>query len=288
MNRDADTVPAHHATPDVAELRRLRDTEREELHSPTRRLDAYYYSFNETGSVPIDAILSAVAIAGKSCHNTDMWTEDDEWSRWGVGRSLVDVIQCAANEAAAALLDAAAERDALAAKVHAFETDDQKLSIMNGWLVYDVGEHTCGGYGPESNYMHEPGCGYEPVLRLDKLQGWPAAELDALNGQLFDAGYRCGELLAENRALAAKVERVRALHRAVGIYDECDCDAPDPATHLDVDDVGLTCNLMYRVCAECCRDDVYQTEDCANYHDHRLDEDYHCPTIRALDEEPQP
>ena len=104
-------------TPDLAELRRLRDTEREELHSPTRRLDAYYYSFNETGSVPIDAILSAVAIAGKSCHNTDMWTEDDEWSRWGVGRSLVDVIQCAAYEAAAALLDAAAERDALAAKV---------------------------------------------------------------------------------------------------------------------------------------------------------------------------
>ena len=92
---------------------------------------------------------------------------------------------------------------------------------------------------------------------------------------------------AERDALAAKVERVRALHRAFGIYDKCDCDAPDPATHLYVDDVGLTCNLMYRVCAECCRDDVYQTEDCANYHDHRLDEDYHCPTIRALDEEPQ-
>ena len=122
------------------------------------------------------------------------------------------------------LLDAAAERDALAAKVHAFETDDQKLSIMNGWLVYDVGEHTCGGYGPESNYMHEPGCGYEPVLRLDKLQGWPAAELDALNGQLFDAGYRCGELLAENRALAAKVGAVREWidRRGVNVGDRDD------------------------------------------------------------------
>lgn len=31
---------------DRTELRRLRDTEREELNSPTRRLDAYYYSFN--------------------------------------------------------------------------------------------------------------------------------------------------------------------------------------------------------------------------------------------------
>ena len=107
-----------------------------------------------------------------------------------------------------------------------------------------------------------------------------AAAVNALPG-LLDAA-------AERDALAAKVERVRALHRAVGIYGECDCDAPDPATHLDVDDVGLTCNLMYRVCAECCRDDVYQTEGCANYHAHRLDEDYHCPTIRALDEEPQP
>ena len=94
-------------------------------------------------------------------------------------------------------------------------------------------------------------------------------------------------LLDERDALAAKVARVRALHRAVSIYDECDCDAPDPATHFDVDDVGLTCNLMYRVCAECCRDNMYQTEGCASYHAHRLDEDYHCPTIRALDEEPQ-
>ena len=93
---------------------------------------------------------------------------------------------------------------------------------------------------------------------------------------------------AERDALAAKVERVRALHRAVGIYDECDCDAPDHATHFDVDDVGLTCNLMYRVCAECCRDNMYQTEGCASYHAHHIDEDYHCPTIRALDEEPQP
>ena len=134
--------------------------------------------------------------------------------------------------------------------------------------------------------------------------GDPYIALAAEDGsQLTDAGFDAVLLFAEmasdslpalldaaaeRDALAGAVERVRVLHRAVGIYDECDCDAPDPATHLDVDDVGLTCNLMYRVCAECCRDDVYQTEDCANYHAHRLDEDYHCPTIRALDEEPQP
>ena len=113
-------------------------------------------------------------------------------------------------------------------------------------------------------------------------------DADALRAELAHMTEARDNARAERDALAAKVERVRALHRAFGIYDECDCDDPDPATHLDVDDVGLTCNLMYRVCAECCRDDVYQTEDCASYHDHRLDEDYHCPTIRALDEEPQP
>ena len=116
------------------------------------------------------------------------------------------------------------------------------------------------------------------------LYGWGYDDASGIDGTDADRAL----IAAERDALAAKVERVRALHRAFGIYDECDCDDPDPATHLDVDDVGLTCNLMYRVCAECCRDDVYQTEDCANYHDHRLDEDYHCPTIRALDEEPQP
>ena len=113
-------------------------------------------------------------------------------------------------------------------------------------------------------------------------------ERDALRAELAHMREARDAARAEVDALAAKVARVRALHRAVSIYDECDCDAPDPATHFDVDDVGLTCNLMYRVCAECCRDNMYQTEGCASYHAHHIDEDYHCPTIRALDEEPQP
>ena len=89
---------------------------------------------------------------------------------------------------------------------------------------------------------------------------------------------------AERDALAAKLAEVRALHRPVGIYDECECsDEAKTEGHEDVEEVGLTCNRMYTVCAECCRDDVYQTEDCANYHDHKPDEAHHCPTIRALD-----
>lgn len=40
------------------------------------RMDAYYYSFERTGVPMIDAILSAVAQAGKSFHHTEVWADD--------------------------------------------------------------------------------------------------------------------------------------------------------------------------------------------------------------------
>ena len=87
----------------------------------------------------------------------------------------------------------------------------------------------------------------------------------------------------ERDRLAASAERVRALHRIVGIYDECDCsDEAKTEGHLDVYEVGTTCNKLYDVCDECCRNSGYQTEDCANYHEH-LGETHPCATIRALD-----
>lgn len=152
------------------------------------------------------------------------------------------ILIAAAVNALPALLDAAAERDALAARLAAAEVEARAQA--------------------------------ERAVHAEKQADHETRVAVHLAGVVS--------------GLRAKVERVRALHRAVGIYAECDCADADPATHLNVDDVGLTCNLLYRVCAECCRDDVYQTEDCANYHDHRLGEDYHCPTVRALDEEPQP
>lgn len=72
-----------------------------------------------------------------------------------------------------------AERDNLREQVAAM-TDPDRLSIMDDWLVWDAGEHTCGGYSPESGYAHEPGCGYEPILDLSRMEGWPGAERDAL------------------------------------------------------------------------------------------------------------
>ena len=70
--------------------------------------------------------------------------------------------------------------------------DPGRVAIASGWLVYDVGYHTCGGYGPESGYVHEPGCGAEPICKVADIPDLLAAA-------------------AERDALAAKVERVRAL-----------------------------------------------------------------------------
>ena len=71
--------------------------------------------------------------------------------------------------------------------------DPGRVAIASGWLVYDVGYHTCGGYGPESGYAHEPGCGAEPMCEVADIPDLLAAA-------------------AERDALAAAVERVRALH----------------------------------------------------------------------------
>ena len=110
---------------------------------------------------------------------------------------------------------------------------------------------------------YEKWCGMGIALAAAAVNALPA---------LLDAA-------AERDALAAKLDAVRALHRPVDIYDECECsDEAKAEGHEDVEEVGLTCNRMYTVCAECSRDDVYQY-----YHDHKPDEAHHCPTIRALD-----
>jgi hypothetical protein len=43
------------------------------------------------------------------------------------------------------------------------------LSIDSGWLVDDLGRHTCAGGTPEAGYAHEPGCGLEPLMTVDDL-----------------------------------------------------------------------------------------------------------------------
>lgn len=62
------------------------------------RMSAYYYGFVPTGVKAVDRILSAVACAGKGFHHTEDW--NDELDYYG-GKSYVDLIQQAADEAAA-------------------------------------------------------------------------------------------------------------------------------------------------------------------------------------------
>ena len=71
--------------------------------------------------------------------------------------------------------------------------DPGRVAIASGWLVYDVGYHTCGGYSPESGYAHEPGCGAEPICKVADIPDLlaAAAERDASSmkhGSLF-SGY---------------------------------------------------------------------------------------------------
>lgn len=86
-----ETVRDQMADKAKAEARRIYD-------DPARRMDAYYYGFEPTGVQAIDAVLSAVATAGKMFHGTDCW--NDEMYGYPSAR---EVIQATADLAAEAL-----------------------------------------------------------------------------------------------------------------------------------------------------------------------------------------
>lgn len=83
------------------------------------RMDAYYYGFDRTGVDEIDAVLSAVAIAGKGSHNTDSW--GDSGSAWFyTGRAgLPDA------EGAAELIEETAKQSAQ--RIATLKDDNRKL-----------------------------------------------------------------------------------------------------------------------------------------------------------------
>lgn len=87
------------------------------------------------------------------------------------------------------------------------------------------------------------------------------------------------------------VQKLREIHKPFGIYDECDHDHGDgpgdespSATVVDVDGIGLTCNLMYSICTNCCAfGGDLQSEECAGVHDHGPGKPI-CATAVLLDE----
>ena len=64
-----------------------------------RYMRAYFHTFDPTGNDAVDAILEAIAMAGKAFHNTISWDEADEYGPAGYW----SLIQSRANDAAAAL-----------------------------------------------------------------------------------------------------------------------------------------------------------------------------------------
>lgn len=60
-----------------------------------RNMRAYYFGFTPTGCDPVDAILEAVARAGKAYHHTDQWGASN-----GGEPSYAEQIQRAAEHAA--------------------------------------------------------------------------------------------------------------------------------------------------------------------------------------------
>ena len=114
--------------------------------------------------------------------------------------------------------------------------DPGRVAIASGWLVYDVGYHTCGGYGPESGYAHEPGCGAEPICKVADIPDLlaAAAERDALADRLdiAEAGLDrvavamgCGDEV-DGRGVYrddvdGMIEYATTLRQAARDHDEC-------------------------------------------------------------------
>ena len=130
------------------------------------RFDAYYYGFEPTGVGVVDAILSAVAVAGKGAHSTESWGEashsDDYYrNRPGLvdGDSAEDLIQKNANQSAEAIRESvnptAATEDELLRQVVEFQGEGEALPLRdaNGryWII-DGDEH---GFYWAASFEHE-------------------------------------------------------------------------------------------------------------------------------------
>lgn len=77
-----------------------------DLEALRSRLDAYYYSFEETGVQVIDDLLHAVAWAGKASHHTSDWRDELWLTSYGPlrkGENWIALIQSLARDGADAI-----------------------------------------------------------------------------------------------------------------------------------------------------------------------------------------
>jgi len=82
-------------------------------------------------------------------------------------------------------------------------------------------------------------------------------------------------------------EKLILIHAAMPIYDECECEDKSEG-HAEVEEIGLTCNLLYYICLECCTENTrwpQQAEWCMDKHKHQhgdLDPWRRCLTVRIV------
>ena len=83
------------------------------------RMDAYYYGFDRTGVDEIDAVLSAIAIAGKGSHHTESWGDSGSAWYYAGHKGLPDA------EGAAELIEETAKQSAQ--RLVTLKDDNRKL-----------------------------------------------------------------------------------------------------------------------------------------------------------------
>lgn len=88
------------------------------------------------------------------------------------------------------------------------------------------------------------------------------------------------------RGLEEARQAVAAIHAPVPVYDECECDSDtrEQMNHAIECDDYEGCAVFYRwdVCAQCCFENGYSTEQCWTQHNHGKDLP-HCGTVAAID-----
>jgi hypothetical protein len=132
------------------------------LTDPDSRMDAYYYGFDRTGVPEVDAILSALAWAGKCLHSTADW-DDPEYNLgcgpFDAGQSYIEVIQAAANEAAErirALHPREGNTTELPQKENAYRFRGSEVDVI-AELPKGAADHVRRGYGVTVTVeWHEP------------------------------------------------------------------------------------------------------------------------------------
>lgn len=77
---------------------------------------------------------------------------------WAYRRALRDVLEA---------LKRSPQPEAAEAAVRDFVG---RLHVIGDWLVEETGEHNCAGGGSEVSGMHEPGCGYDPIVPLSEIR----------------------------------------------------------------------------------------------------------------------